>query len=103
LQDLFADLSRQDGLESAAFAAAGGNGDALTVRLKSGATPQGTRSGDHVVHVWARAATANGATFRVALIVRDREGGTLRHRHRRFLEAGGRVPHAGEPQRVVAL
>jgi hypothetical protein len=68
LQDLSADLSRHDGLGTAALAAAGGAGDALTVRLKSGAPPGGARLGDHIVHVWSRAAQPAGASFRVALL-----------------------------------
>src|SRR5678816_2209761 len=53
LQDVSTDLSRNDGLGTAALAAAGGVGDTLTVRLKSGAPPSGARLGDHIVHVWA--------------------------------------------------
>jgi len=68
LQDVSTDLSRNDGLGTAALAAAGGVGDTLTVRLKSGAPPSGARLGDHIVHVWARAVRPSGATFRVALL-----------------------------------
>jgi hypothetical protein len=73
LQDLTADLSRHDGQATAAFAVTGGHGDALTVRLKSGAPPQGARLDDHVVHVWARAVQPTGASFRVALLQGEQE------------------------------
>lgn len=66
LQDLTQDLSFNDGAQSVVLGPAS-PGAALTVRLKGGAPPRGTRSGDHLIHVWARTPGEAGA-LRVELM-----------------------------------